>query len=415
MMDFINTFIALLNEMSPYLLLGFLIAGILHAFVPAQLYSRHLSGSDMKSVVKAAAFGIPLPLCSCGVIPTASSLRNEGASRGATVSFLIATPQTGVDSIAATYSLLGLPFAVIRPLVALATSMLGGFVTNKIDDKQGGETTHTSACGGDCCTPPKALPVGFGGKVVEALRYGYFTMMQDIGKWLVVGLLLAAVITMVIPDDFFISNINNPIVEMLLMLAVAVPMYTCATGSIPVAMALMMKGMCPGAALVLLMAGPATNIASIVVIGKVLGKRATAAYIGSIIAGALAAALVIDYLLPAEWFSVANKAEMCCNCGTTGVFNAICSVVLALLLAVALFMRYFHNDIKKDNEMRLFKITGMECNHCRMNVINNLKALEGVEEVEVNLEKGEAAVKGTASDEAIIAKVNSLGYTCRKG
>ena len=117
MMDFINTFIALLNEMSPYLLLGFLIAGILHAFVPAQLYSRHLSGSDMKSVVKAAAFGIPLPLCSCGVIPTASSLRNEGASRGATVSFLIATPQTGVDSIAATYSLLGLPFAVIRPLL----------------------------------------------------------------------------------------------------------------------------------------------------------------------------------------------------------------------------------------------------------------------------------------------------------
>ncbi|MDE5959958.1 MAG: permease, partial [Muribaculaceae bacterium] len=121
--EFLATFWAMLCEMAPYLLLGFLFAGMLHAFLPASFYNRHLGRPGFWSVAKAAMFGVPLPLCSCGVIPTAMSMRRQGASRAATVSFLISTPQTGVDSILATGSLLGWPLALIRPIAAFATAL----------------------------------------------------------------------------------------------------------------------------------------------------------------------------------------------------------------------------------------------------------------------------------------------------
>ena len=147
-----NEVFALINEMSPYLLLGFLLAGLMHAFIPGMVYSRYLSGHGFRSVLYGALFGIPLPLCSCGVIPTAMSLRKEGASKGATVSFLIATPETGVDSILATYSLLGLPFAVIRPIAACCNALLGGMMVNKLGDphttpaEEKSEEDTTSCC-----------------------------------------------------------------------------------------------------------------------------------------------------------------------------------------------------------------------------------------------------------------------------
>ena len=151
-MTLFDTFIMLLNEMSPYLLLGFLAAGILHTFVPQSIYAKHLAGSDWRSVAKAALFGIPLPLCSCGVLPSAVSLRNNGASRASSTSFLIATPQTGVDSIAATYSLLGLAFAVIRPVAALVTALFGGMLVARVErtDEVNHSDDHDCHCdGGD--------------------------------------------------------------------------------------------------------------------------------------------------------------------------------------------------------------------------------------------------------------------------
>ena len=275
-----DQFINLVNEMSPYLLLGFLLAGLMHAFLPGAIYSKYLAQPNMRSVVLAALFGIPLPLCSCGVLPTAMSLRREGASKGATVSFLIATPQTGVDSIIATYSVLGLPFAIIRPIAALVTAMFGGKMVNMIEGKEGaGKADGTNgaaqgaACGDGCCGGYGKERTTFAGKIIEALRYAYIDMMESVGKWLVAGLLVAGLITVFVPDACFEAFKGNSLASMLLVLCISVPMYLCATGSIPIAAALMMKGLTPGAALVLLMAGPACSEASVFVLRKGMGRR----------------------------------------------------------------------------------------------------------------------------------------------
>ena len=239
----------LIHEMSPYLLLGFGIAGVMHTFVPTRLYHRYLSGRGFRSVLYAASLGVPLPLCSCGVLPTAMSLRREGASKGATTSFLIATPQTGVDSIAATYSLMGLPFAIIRPIAALVTALMGGMLVNLFDrDKEAAEGSVQAEDSTGTDAPRLTLKEKFLG----ALRYGYVEMMQDIGRWLVIGLLVAGIITVAVPDGFFATFAHRPLLGMLLVLACSIPMYLCATGSIPIAVALMLKGMTPGTALVLL-------------------------------------------------------------------------------------------------------------------------------------------------------------------
>ena len=311
-------------EMAPYLLLGFLIAGLLRAFVPRTLYSKHLAPRNMKSVVKAAAIGIPLPLCSCGVIPTAVGLRKEGASHGACASFLIATPQTGVDSIAATYSLMGLPFAIVRPIAALFTAMFGGWLVNKYaekDELKESDEAHESheehcCCSHEehesheehCCCSHEAHeatePQSLKEKIHETFEYAFVEMMQDVGKWLVIGLLIAALITVTVPNEWLAALHDYKLLNMLIVLAVAIPMYICATGSIPIAVSLMAKGLTPGAALVLLMAGPAVNSASMLVIGKVFGKRTLWFYLLSIIIGAVAFGLGIDYLLPQDWFAV---------------------------------------------------------------------------------------------------------------
>lgn len=266
MQEYIIPFVSLLLEMAPYLLLGFLVAGLLHAFVPPSFFSRHLSGPGFRPVVNSALMGVPLPLCSCGVIPTAMGLRKSGASRGATVSFLISTPQTGVDSILATAATMGLPMALMRPVIAFVTAIFGGSLVSRF-----------------CPEPAQAKTVaavaderrhGFAARIADALHYGFVDMMQDVGKWLTIGLVLAGIIAVAVPDGFLTGLRDYPLLNMLLILVVAVPMYVCATGSIPVAMALMLKGLSPGAALVFLMAGPATNAAAMIVIGKALDRRA---------------------------------------------------------------------------------------------------------------------------------------------
>ena len=431
--------INLINEMSPYLLLGFGIAGLMHTFVPNRLYSRYLSGHDFRSVFYAAALGVPLPLCSCGVLPTAMSLRREGASKGATTSFLIATPQTGVDSIMATYSLMGLPFAIIRPLAALLTALLGGTLVNAFD-RSGKEELHASAQASEVHLTLKE-------KILGALRYGYVDMMQDIGKWLVIGLFVAGLITVAVPDGFFATFAHRPLLGMLLVLACAIPMYLCATGSIPIAVALMLKGMTPGAALVLLMAGPAVNVASILVIRKVLGKRTLWLYLTAIVGGALAFALGIDYLLPREWFtdSLTSIAASCHS--HTPWFNVLCTIILLALLINALARRFVRQSapdtcscggachgnedackedcckkatdateeallLQKEKPTELqFIVTGMHCNHCRNSVMRTVGNISGIEAVDVDLQSGKMTVNGIVDAQAVIQAVEALGFT----
>lgn len=407
MKEYLMPLYALTCEMAPYLLLGFLLAGILHVFVPRRVYSLYLSKNNFRSVLLSALFGVPLPLCSCGVIPTAMSMRKEGASKGATVSFLISTPQTGVDSIAATASLLGPAFAVIRPLVAFITAIFGGMMTCIFGKKDKDEELQNIG-------QKEKLPSGFIAKCREALKYGFSDMIGDIGKNLVIGLLIAGAISVLVPDDFFETFADKPILNMLLVLLISAPMYVCATGSVPIAAALMLKGMSPGAALVLLMAGPATNMASIMVVGKVLGKRTLLIYMVSIIAGALGFGILTDTLLPASWFELhdGHIASVCCH-GHESVIPLWKQISAAILLA--LLVAAFINRVKHTHNITMgkcFKIKGMTCSHCKANVEKAVTAVEGVTAVTIDLQSGMADVQGDFESQKIIDAVTAAGYQC---
>ena len=404
MEEFFTPLIELLNEMTPYLLLGFLVAGILKEFIPRKIYADKLSGNTFRSVLWAALFGIPLPLCSCGVIPTATSLRREGASKGATVSFLISTPQTGVDSILATASLLGIPFAICRPLVALVTALVGGCAVNRWDKESKGEAQIAGN------TQPQQK--SFIKKCADMLRYGFIDMMQDIGKWIVIGLVIAAIITIAVPQDFFTGLSRYPLLNMLVVLAFSAPMYLCATGSIPIAAALMLKGLTPGAALVLLIAGPATNMAAMLVINKVLGRRTLVIYLLSIIAGAVGFGLVIDYLLPAEWFSIAGNGAYCshCHAESTPWWQTASSILFVALLVTAFALRLKKRE-SNSLQQQSFRIDGMMCNHCKANVERALAKVKGVTAVRVELTEGRAYIEGQdVSPQEVINTIHTLGY-----
>ena len=410
MMDYVNAFISMLNGMSPYLLLGFLIAGVLHAFVPSTIYSRYLAGTGLRSVATAAAFGIPLPLCSCGVLPTAVALRRSGASRAASTSFLIATPQTGVDSIMATYSMMGLPFAILRPVAALVTSLIGGLAVGHWERKGALDDVHDKTN-----YEFSELPKGFWNKVRETFKYGFFDMMQSIGRWLLLGLVIATLITVLLPDDFFSTYARWPLLNMMIIVAVAVPMYVCATGSIPIAAALMLKGMSPGCALVLLMAGPAANVASMFVVNNAFGRKATIVYLLSIIGGAMGFGVLVDY-----WPGLREMFVNALPChvmhhGMHGAswFNTACSIALIGMIVAALGAKYWKSYQIKRNKttaMKEFKVKGMMCAHCKANVEKGIAALPGVEKVTVDLAKGTALVEGSVPDQLIIDCIEDLGY-----
>lgn len=399
-MDLLDSLYATVAEMAPYLLLGFLFAGVLHVVVPTRFYKNYLSANSFASVVYASLFGVPLPLCSCGVIPTAMSLRKEGASRGATVAFLTSTPQTGVDSIVATYGVFGLPMAIVRPVAAFITSLFSGALCNSLDASNEAKD-NTSATAND-----KPL----GNKVIAALRYGFYDMMQDIGPHLIVGLLLAAVISIAVPDEFFLSFSNFPLLQILAILIVSVPMYVCATGSIPIASALLLKGLSPGAALVFLMAGPATNLASLMVIRKVLGQRTMWIYLLSIVVGAIVFGLIVDSLLPAEWFIGSNAHMHCCTPEIT-LWQHICSILFICILAFAISSKYLR---KKDKTTAMnttvYNVGGMSCNHCRQSVEKAIAALDGVNSVTVDLQSKSATVSGTVTDETVRKAIEDLGF-----
>lgn len=414
----------LVNEMSPYLLLGFLLAGIMHAFVPGMVYSRYLGGKGFRSVFFGALFGVPLPLCSCGVIPTAMSLRKEGASKGATTAFLISTPETGIDSIIATYSLLGLPFAILRPLAAFCNALFGGWLINRFDKDDAPAENHSCGC---CKDEAAEAHSTLWARLCEALKFGYIEMMQDIGKWLLIGLVVAGLITVCVPDDFFALFRGNTQLSMLLVLCIAIPMYICATGSIPIAVALMLKGLTPGAALVLLMAGPACNMASILVINKVMGRKTLLLYLSSIILMAIFWGHIVDYLLPAAWFGTGILSDACCHAEGTSWFHIACSIVLGLLLINALFIsRMCHchcqaHDTHSDNNcstinnnaMKTYLIEGMNCNHCRAAAEKAILGVPGVTTATVSLENKEAHVEGDADPESICKAVQEIGFSCR--
>jgi uncharacterized protein len=409
--NYLNALWELTLEMSPYLLLGFLFAGILYVYFPKEKVTRYLGKNNFKSALNASLIGIPLPLCSCGVIPTGISFYKNGASKGSSVSFLISTPQTGVDSILATYALLGLPLAIIRPFIALVTGVLGGLVTNSIEKHEIANTPKL---------PENQHSLRKGdNKVKTMLHYAFVEFLQDISKWLVIGLLLAALMAVLIPDDFFTNYMANEYLSMILVLAASIPLYVCATGSVPIAAVLLMKGLSPGAAIVFLMAGPATNAATMTVIGKVMGKRTLFSYMVSIIGGALVFGILVNELLPREWFTD-HMVHIHDGHGSHLIpqwLAVASSILLILLLINGYAQKYLIKkkmnlaEINNDMTEKTVKVSGMTCNHCKANVHNNLSAIAGIENIEIDLESGKVKMTGEDIDlEEVKSKVESIGY-----
>ena len=287
----ISEFWETMLEMSPYLLFGFAVAGLLSVVIRAEQVERHLGGSRFLGILKASLFGIPLPLCSCGVIPVAASLRRHGAGKGAVASFLISTPQTGVDSLMVTYSLLGPLFAVFRPLAALVSGLVGGTLV-ELADKGKEDVEEIEVCQDECCAHGATKRIW----PIRALRYGFVTLPRDIGKSMLLGLAIAGVIAVLVPDDFFANYIGAGLAGMFFMMLLGIPVYVCATASVPIAVAMMAKGISPGAALVFLVTGPATNAAAIAALWKILGSRSAIAYLLSVAGVALVSGIVLDYL-----------------------------------------------------------------------------------------------------------------------
>ncbi|MCR5018835.1 MAG: permease [Bacteroidales bacterium] len=401
MKAFLLSLLHVVCEMAPYLLLGFLIAGILHVFVPQGFYRKYLSKDNKWAVLWAALLGVPLPLCSCGVIPTAIGLRNEKASKGAVASFLIATPQTGIDSILATFSLMGLGFAIVRPVAALVTGVCGGLLVNRLVPEDDAAITSAASCN-----------VETGNNLWRVLKYAYFKMIQDIGGRLVIGLLVAALIQVAIPDEFFLHFGSQPLLQMLVILVVAVPMYICSTGSIPVAAALIMKGLSPGAALVMLMAGPAVNLASILVVRKAMGRQFTWIYLLVIVVFSILFGLLINA------FGITVKpmatGDACCTTAAIpGTFKLICASVLTLLILFALTMKLFerftHKAVAPDTAV--YTVEGMHCSHCEAAVCRAVEDIPGVESASASASRKTLTIKGPAVEEAIREAVEKAGYT----
>jgi len=416
--EYITALWELTVEMAPYLLLGFLIAGILHVFFPTGMVNRFMGKRSLKSVTNAALFGIPLPLCSCGVIPTGMSFYKNGASKGSTNSFLISTPQTGVDSILVTYSMLGLPMAVIRPIIAFISGIFGGLLTNTFD-KIPNESADTEVQGDQ---------TGKGPAIKRMLHYAFVTFLQDIAQWLIIGLLLAALMAVLIPDDFFVRYINNEYWSMAIVLAASVPLYVCATGSVPIAAVLLAKGLSPGAAIVFLMAGPATNAATMTVIGNVMGRKALITYMISIIAGAIIFGIVVNEWLPRAWFTD-HVMAMGGGAHEHSLLPSWMGIGSAILLIILIFNGYrirYKNVVKKlmgkgDEtapqpnsdimQNTTVKVNGMTCNHCKANVEKNLAALEGIKSINVDLATSRVTISGEEIDlDKVKSTVEDIGY-----
>lgn len=409
--QFLFDFFLILNEMSPYLLLGLFFAGLLKVFLPEKFIAKYLQKSSFKSAVNATLLGIPLPLCSCGVLPTGIALYKNGASKGATNAFITSTPQTGVDSILVTYAMLGFPMAIIRPIVALISGILSGIVTNKLTKNENQNATPQSANKITCAEAPKTLTQRW----IEVFRYAYLSFLADIARWLVIGTLIAALISIILPTDFFTAYISTGIVGILVILFASIPLYICATASVPIAAVLLSKGISPGAILVFLMAGPATNAASFTLIGKTLGKKSLIAYLLTIITAAIGFGLLIDAFLPAEWFKILD-IEKIHNCTVNSSKFWIQTLSTTILVGLIAYI-YINKNIKKRKKMtiakdeRVYKVPDMSCNHCKKSVEGAFNGLENVEKVEVDLAHKTVLLKGSIADDKVAETITGLGFT----
>ena len=396
-----------LCQMAPYLLFGFGIAGLLSVAVSQETVERHMGGTGFLPVLKAALIGVPLPLCSCGVIPVAASLRKHGAGKGATIGFLLSTPQTGVDSIMVTYGMLGPVFAVFRPVVAFITGLIGGWLTDVFDpDRHTDGISETRPCTDECCAPKHNRHW-----LVRAIRYGFVALPADIGKPLAVGLVISGVIGAFVPPDFFSGRLGHGIGAMFVMMLIGIPLYVCATASVPIAVALIMKGVSPGAALVFLITGPATNAAAIATIWRVLGRKTALIYLMTVAVTALGAGILLDGL-----FTVGSlNAGHMCHTMPPGWIGITSAIVLLAVLGYSLVASMGKTRAAPGEEGAItlvLDIEGMTCNQCAEGIRRALEEHDGVVSARVDLKSGKAIVACRNQDVGgdLLALVAGLGF-----
>lgn len=396
-----------LLQLSGPLLLGTLIAGIIHAIVPSSFIHRKLGKKGIDSVINAALIGVPMPLCSCSVVPTTIGLKQDGATDGAATSFLISTPQTGVDSIVVSGTFLGWPFAIFKVITAFVTGIIGGFIVDRTDKK------------------PESKPdidirdvniKKLHSRIWEALRYGLFDLLGMIYRWVALGIVVAAIISILFPAGALAQyKWIGGFWGMFLMLAIALPMYVCTTGSVPIAASLIAAGMPTGTALVFLMAGPASNVATIGAVYRAFGKRVLAIYLATV----AVFSMLFGYLF--NWVIAPGQGMMGHHhhgIETVGWFTIATTIlvigIFMFLTAYDLYRKYrvAPRAIKEaENKMAIeLDIKGMNCKHCVMTVTKALQGVPGVTKADVYLESNLAIIDGNPDMASLIKSVHDAGY-----
>ncbi len=326
-----------LLELAPWLIFGCLVAGVLHVLIPPGLVRRQLGRPGFGGIFKAALAGVPMPLCSCGVIPAGIGLRKEGASRGASVSFLVATPQTAVDSTFVSYSFLGAPFAIFKLLSSFVTGILAGLLAQRF----GGPEEEAPAPEAESVPAEPAATVApvqrsWGQRLIDVWQYGIHVLLYMIWGWVVVGVLVSAALTTFVPENFFgDTGFGSGFTGLLVALGISLPMYACSTASVPIAAGLVHAGLPPGAALVYLVAGPATNVATIGAIYRVFGGRVITIYLGVIIGSSLLFGTLFDALVDMDAMRIHDHESH---------EHATVWAIAAAVLTVVLLIRFAWRD-----------------------------------------------------------------------
>jgi len=390
-------------SLAPWLLLGTLVAGVLHVFLPPDLIRRHLGSASTGSVVKAVIFGVPLPLCSCSVIPAALGIRREGASRGAAVGFMISTPQTGVDSILVSASFLGWPFAVFKVISAFVTGLMGGKLADLVTKSIPPSAAVTAAA-------TTAAAAARRSKLRRILDYGIGDLLYMVWRWIVFGVLVSALITTLVPADYFADSVvGSSLPALILALLISLPLYVCATSSVPIAAALVHAGFPAGAALVFLMAGPATNIATIGAVYRGFGARVLGAYLAVIIVGSVGLGYAFAFVVPV---TAAPGVYAHADDGWIAAIAAWMLSALLLWFAVDDTRRWLRRRHERHGVQLL--VDGMVCQGCVRRLEAVMSAVEGVRGIRTDIETGAVEVFGADLERAQLdAAVQVAGFVIR--
>ena len=386
-------------ELSPWLLLGMLLSGVLHVALPKNFVRRRFRG--FSGVVQSVLLGVPLPLCSCGVIPAGIGLKNDGASDGAAVGFLISTPQTGIDSILVSASFFGWPFAIFKMLAAAVMGVAGGWLTEVASDEPGNaEAGQVPASTGESRNAENKTPWW-----LELWTHS-LEVLHSIWLWLLVGVAVSALIG-TLGFENAIKSVSDAglLPAMLLMLVVSIPLYVCATASVPIAAALVSSGMPPAVALVFLMAGPATNLTTMGAIRKRFGWRVLSIYLGTLVVGSFLAAFLFDWVL-----SATVAAGDMHHHHHQNWWSILSAVVVLVLIGQIVLKRFLTPKQVTDESTIELTINGMHCGSCVNRIETAVRNMNGVDSIEVDLSRGVASINGHTSAEELTSVIEGLGF-----